>query len=202
MSNTDWVLGVDLDGVVAQYEPRMREITSTVTGVPVQDIPVASTWSLVKSGWPFADEQEFLDVHRIAVEDHNLYRTLDPVEGASAALWALSDAGIRIRIVTHRLVVNFAHATVVADTVAWLDQHSIPYRDICFVRDKADVGCNLLVDDSPTNILALRSARGPEAAIAFTQEYNKYIDGLRANTWADVVAEVTARSGIPVAYPA
>lgn len=194
--SSEWTLGVDLDGVVANYEARMREVTATITGTDPASIPVAHTWSLVESGWPFRDEQDFLRVHQIAVNEHNLYRNMDPIAGASKALWALSDAGIRIRVVTHRLVVNFLHATAVADTVSWLDEHKIPYRDICFVRDKADVGCNLLIDDSPINIASLQSKRGPDSVAIFHQPYNAHLDGIRVHTWNDVLALVSARTGI------
>ena len=58
------------------------------------------------------------------------------------ALWALNDVDVHIRIVTHRLVHNWAHDLVVADTVRWLQmpcsdgRPRVPYRDICFVGQK------------------------------------------------------------------
>lgn len=195
---SEWTLGVDLDGVVADYETRMRDVTARITNTDPKDIPTASTWSLVESGWPFADEADFMRVHQIAVNEHNLYRDMDPIPGASDALWALSDAGIRIRVVTHRLVVNFLHATAVADTVAWLDQHNIPYRDICFVRDKADVGCHLLIDDSPINIASLQSKRGPDSVAIFHQEYNSHLEGIRVHNWGDVLNLVRQRTGLEI----
>ena len=39
----------------------------------------------------------------------------------------------------------------------WLDNHGIPYWDLCFMRDKGDVGADLYVEDSPENIKSLRS---------------------------------------------
>lgn len=198
--STEWTLGVDLDGVVADYENRMREVTAEITGTDPRSIPIANTWSLVESGWPFRDEQDFLRVHQIAVNEHGLYRQMDPIAGASKALWVLSDAGIRIRVVTHRLVVNFLHATAVADTVSWLDEHKIPYRDICFVRDKADVGCNMLIDDSPINIASLQAKRGPDSVAIFHQEYNSHLEGLRVRNWNDVLDLVSERTGLTLPH--
>lgn len=194
----EFVLGVDLDGVVADYENGFRAFVAARKGVDPDLIPVATDWSLTRSGWPIADEAEFLTLHREAVTEARMFANLNPVSGASEALWALSDAGIRIRIVTHRLVVNFSHAPAVMDTVSFLDTWNIPYRDICFVRDKAVVGTDLLIDDAPHNILALREARGEDAAMIFDQPYNRQLGGLRAMNWGDVVAEVSKRTGLEI----
>src|SRR3546814_1849883 len=69
------------------------------------------------------------------------------IEGCAAALWRLSDAGVWIRLITHRLYVNWGHQEVVADTVAWLDEHGIPYRDLCFLGQKPEVQADVYVDD-------------------------------------------------------
>lgn len=193
----EFVLGVDLDGVVADYESGFRAACQERTGLGLEHFPRASSWSFVESGWPFAREEDFFEAHRDAV-NRGMFRELPIVDGASEALWALSDAGIRIRIITHRLVVNFSHAAAVSDTVAWLDLNNIPFRDICFVRDKAEVGADLYLDDSPKNVEALRSGVGPEAAAVFHQDYNKHVDGLRVRDWREVLDLVERRSGVEV----
>lgn len=192
----EFTIGVDLDGVVADYESRLREIAADILKIDTRHFPPARTWNLADAGWPIQDEAHFLEIHRQAVAEHGLFRRLSPIPGASEALWRMSDAGVRIRIVTHRLVVNFSHATAVSDTVNWLDDKRIPYRDLCFVRDKAEVGADLYVDDSPGNITALRVARGDDAAMVYTQLYNMHVPGLRANSWDDVLSEVAIRSGL------
>jgi 5'(3')-deoxyribonucleotidase len=192
----EFTIGVDLDGVVADYESRFREIAAEIMGHDVRRYPPARTWNLVDSGWPFDDNAHYLAVHRQAVAEHGLFRRLAPIPGASEALWRMSDAGIRIRIVTHRLVVNFSHASAVSDTVNWLDDKRIPYRDICFVRDKAEVGADIYVDDSPANVTALREVRGENAVMVYDQLYNRHLPGLRAYNWDDILNEVAARSGL------
>jgi 5'(3')-deoxyribonucleotidase len=192
----EFTIGVDLDGVVADYESKLREIACEILDMEPKHFPPARDWDLVKSGWPFQDNAHFLQVHREAVAEHGLFRRLSPIAGASEALWRMSDAGVRIRIVTHRLVVNFAHAAAVGDTVSWLDDKRIPYRDICFVKDKAEVGADLYIDDSPFNIASLRAAKGDDAAMVFNQLYNTHVPGLRAMNWDDVLREVSERSGL------
>ena len=194
----EYTIGVDLDGVVADYESKLRELAAEIMGEHPRRFPAAKNWDLIEAGWPFRDHTHYLEVHREAVQEHGLFRRLAPIEGASEALWRMSDAGVRIRIVTHRLVVNFAHAATVSDTVNWLDDKRIPYRDICFVRDKAEVGADLYVDDSPTNVNNLRSAAGEDAVIVYDQLYNRHLGGLRAKNWEDVLQVVAERSGLEI----
>ena len=130
---------------------------------------------------------------------HRLLRELPVIEGAADALWRLSDSGVWIRIITHRLYVNWGHAIAVSDTVAWLDEARIPYRDICFLGRKPEVEADCYVDDSPDVIDALREAGN--TAIVFDAPYNRHLDGPRAETWNDVENEVArqiAERGIPL----
>ena len=119
------------------------------------------------------------------------YRDLEPVEGAAEALWRLSDAGVWIRVVTHRLHANWGHQTAVVDTVEWLDSAHIPYRDLCFLGHKPQVECDLYVDDSPETIAALRKA-GNEV-IVFDRPHNHGEREPRATTWAEVEEIVMER---------
>ena len=101
-----------------------------------------------------------------------------------------------IRIITHRLYVNWGHQVAVSDTVEWLDRHQIPYRDICFLGAKPEVEADLYVDDAPHNVLALRAAGN--RVVIFDQPYNRDLDGDRVRSWAemeDVVAFAAAQSG-------
>jgi 5'(3')-deoxyribonucleotidase len=193
---SEFTLGVDLDGVVADYEGRLREIAAEILKLDVKKFPQATNWSFVDSGWPFDDVQHYLEVHKEAVRSHGLFRRMATIQGASEALWRMSDAGIRVRIITHRLVVNGSHAIAVSDTVNWLDDKRIPYRDICFVRDKAVVGADLYIDDSPNNIKILRESAGDDAVMIYDQLYNRHMDGLRAYNWDDVLARVALQTGL------
>jgi 5'(3')-deoxyribonucleotidase len=115
------------------------------------------------------------------------------IEGASETLWELSDAGVYIRVLTHRLFHNGDHRSVTTDTVGWLDdgppgtvlspgrRNFIPYRDLCFVSNKPEINASLYIDDGPHNIISLREA-GANVLI-FNQLYNENFDGPRAFTW-------------------
>jgi 5'-nucleotidase len=185
------VVGVDLDGCVADYETAFRRCVAAQLGVAEEGLGPVGAWDYAESGWGIRDAEHHLDLHRRAVAEQRLFADMPVVPGAAEALWTLSDAGARIRIITHRLCVSGVHHTAVADTVAWLDAHDIPYRDLCFVEQKAEVGADVVVEDAPHNVEALRAA-GREV-IVFDQRYNRQLDGPRARFWADVTRHVLHR---------
>ncbi len=188
MTERQFVLGVDLDGVVADHTGRFREIMAEVRGVDPESMPLERSWDFHE--WGF-DPDDYEHYHRLAVMEHDMFRTMSVIEGAADVLWRLSDAGIWIRIITHRLYVHWGHEKAVADTAAWLDVHRIPYRDLCFLGAKPQVEADAYIDDAPHNIVQLRAAGN--TVIVFDQPYNRHLgDGLRASTWSDVEALVTA----------
>jgi len=176
------VLGVDLDGVVADHTRRFREIVGELRGIDPESLPMDRSWDFHE--WGF-EPGEYERLHRLAVTDYDMILTMPVIEGAADVLWRLSDAGIWIRIVTHRLYVNWAHERAVGDTAAWLDQHRIPYRDLCFLGAKPEVQADAYIDDAPHNITALRELGN--TVIAFEQPYNCDMPGEpRARDWAEV----------------
>ncbi|MEM7337778.1 MAG: hypothetical protein AAF467_03960 [Actinomycetota bacterium] len=188
-----FVFGVDLDGVCADYTAGFRAVVAADRGIAPEDLPIERSWGFDEWG---LDAAEFQRLHRRAVAEERMLRHLPVIEGCADALWRLSDAGIWIRIITHRLYVNWGHAAVVSDTVEWLDEARIPYRDLCFLGDKPEVGADVYVDDAPHNVAALRSAGND--VIAFEQPYNEGMEGPRARDWSEVealVMEMAAAKG-------
>lgn len=197
--STEFVLGVDLDGVCGDHAEAFRRVVALERGVDPAELPTQRTWDYGEWG---IDREEFERLHRLAVIEHHMFATMPVIPGAAEALWRLSDAGIWIRLITHRLYANWGHATAVADTVAWLDEHGIPYRDLCFLGDKPQVEADAYLDDAPHNVEALR-ATGAEVLI-FSQPYNAHLDGPRAAGWWEVehwVLDRVAASGRMVQPP-
>jgi len=187
------VLGVDLDGVCADYSAGFREVVAADRGIDPDDLPMPTRWGFHHWG---LDDTDYARLHKLAVTDKRMLRHLPAIEGCADALWRLSDLGAWIRIITHRLYVNWGHAITVSDTVAWLDEHRIPYRDICFLGAKPQVEADAYIDDAPHNIVALREAGN--TVIIFDQPYNRELDGYRAENWGEVeelVAALAARKG-------
>lgn len=180
------VLGLDIDGVVADYAGGLRPYAAAALGLELGDLAEPDIYDIV-SAWPFGDYARYRSIHRAAVED-GLYRDLPIIPGAAAAIRELSDAGVHVRIVTHRLFIGGQHARVVSDTVAWLEHHRIPYMSLCFTGLKDSVGAHAYVEDSPANIAALR-AEGWPVFIA-DQKYNRDVDGPRITDWGDGAVQI------------
>ncbi len=183
------IFGVDLDGVCGDFSSAFRRVVAEDLSVDEATLPPRQHWDF--SEWGITDEAHFRRLHRTAVLEHRVFRTMPIIDGCADALWRLSDAGVWIRIITHRLYINWGHQEAVADTVAWLDEHGIPFRDLCFLGAKPEVQADVYVDDAPHNIEALRAAGND--VIAFAQPYNTAVGGIRAGTWEEVEAIVLAR---------
>jgi 5'-nucleotidase len=192
----EFVFGVDLDGVCGDHTTAFRQVVAEERGIDPASLPEQRSWNFSEWG---LDDESFDDLHRKAILDHRMFRSMPVVAGCADSLWRLSDAGVWIRLITHRLYTNWGHAVAVADTVAWLDEHGIPYRDLCFLGHKPQVEAHAYLDDAPHNIEALR--RLGTTVIVFDQPYNRALEGPRARSWAEVeslVSEAMTRLGIPV----
>ncbi len=189
-SGSQFVLGVDLDGVCADFYAGIRDIAAEWLEVDVTSLSPDVSWGLEEWGVTEAPGG-YEDLHRFAVTQRDLFRRLQPIRGCRPALRRLSKAGVRIRIITHRLVIRYFHHQAIQQTVEWLDYHSIPYWDICFMRDKGAVGADLYLEDSPDNIRALRE-RGCEV-IAFGNSTNRHCPPPRLCSWEAVYEEVLRR---------
>lgn len=197
MIRAPFVLGVDLDGVCGDYTEAFRAVVAAEGGIDPSTLTPERSWDFHE--WRIEDLGGFESLHRRAVLEHRMFRDMPVMAGAADALWRLSDAGVWIRIITHRLYVNWGHAIAVADTVEWLDKHAIPYRDICFLGNKPEVEAHCYIDDSAINVEALR--RAGNRVIVFDAPYNRHLAGPRASSWEDLEAMVTeeaAAQGLPL----
>ena len=200
MVDRTFVFGVDLDGVCADYTAAFAAVVAEAKGCTPADLPVERSWDFAE--WDLAPLGGFEALHREAVLERRIFRTMPPLPGCAEALWRLSDAGVWIRLITHRLYANWGHAVAVGDTVEWLDANGIPYRDLCFLGHKPQVEADVYIDDAPHNIAALRETASQ--VIVFDQPYNREVDGPRAHSWADaeqLVTQLMTDAGLPVQAP-
>ncbi len=189
-----FVLGVDLDGVVADFVRGLRPVAAEWLGVDVARLPGDVSYGFPEWGLDACGGYEAL--HRFAVKHRDLFRRLPPIAGAPAALRRISSRGdVRIRIITHRLYIPWFHQEAVQQTVEWLEHHGIPYWDLCFMRDKGAVGADLYLEDSPDNIQALRRAGHPTVVVS--NSTNRHLPGPRAESWAEIETLVSARIEAP-----
>jgi len=184
------VIGVDLDGVCADFYLRMRQIASEWLERPVEELPEEVSYGLDE--WGISGEGQYESLHRFAVTQRELFRTMPMIPGARRYLRLPSDEGYRIRIITHRLFIHYFHASAVQQTVEWLDSHGIPYWDLCFMKEKSQVGADIYIEDSPENILQLR--RSGLYTICFANSTNRHIPGPRASSWEEAYRLVRERA--------
>jgi len=176
------IIGVDLDGVCSDFYGRMREIAAEWFERPLDELTTDVSYELREWGIEKPDQYESL--HRFAVTQRQLFETSPMIPGARLHLRKLSDEGARIRIVTHRLFIHYFHNLAVSQTVDWLDRHGIPYWDLCFMKDKEQVGADIYVEDRPANITRLRGEGFH--TICFWNSSNKDVGDPRAESWDEV----------------
>lgn len=184
------ILGVDLDGVCADYYARMREIAAEYFERDLEELTPSPSYGL--SEWGVEGPTQYGSLHRFAVLQRDLFRSAPMVPGARKYLRQLSLEGARIRIITHRLYLYFLHRISVEQTVEWLDHHAIPYWDLCFMRDKEQVGADIYLDDSPDNVERLRAAGFH--TICFGNSTNAHLAAPRAESWEHAYALIHERA--------
>jgi 5'(3')-deoxyribonucleotidase len=185
VASREFILGVDLDGVVADFYGGLRPIAAEWMGVALDDLPVAVTYGLPE--WKVDTAPGgYESLHKFAVTQRNLFSGLEPMPGAPMALRRLSSSKIRIRVITHRLFIKYFHQEAVHQTIEWLDHHDIPYWDLCFMKDKTAVGADLYIEDSPENVASLRADGHP--TLVFANSANEGVEGPRVDTWEEVEA--------------
>ena len=177
-----FVLGVDLDGVVADFIGGLKPIAAEWLGVESSTLTDEISYEFPE--WGLNEFGGYDALHRFAVKERDLFKNLPPIDGAPAALRRLSTNGIRIRIITHRLFIKWFHVEAIQQTVKWLEHHGIPYWDLCFMRDKSAVGADLYLEDNPDNITALRNEG--YNTIVVINSMNRHLPGPRAENWAEI----------------
>lgn len=172
------IIGVDLDGVCADFYGRMRQIAAIWFEVPIEELTPTPSYGLSEWG---LDEEKYQSLHRYALTQHDLFETSEMIPGARKYLRKLSEEKARIRIITHRLFIYYSHQLAVSQTTKWLDKQGIPYIDLCFMKEKEQVGADIYVEDSPNNIENLR--RNGHLAICFGNSTNTHIVEPRVESW-------------------
>ena len=105
-----FVLGVDLDGVVADFYEGLRPIAAEWLDVPESTLTHDVTYGLPE--WHLDAMGGYTRLHHFAVTQRELFRVLKPIGSAPATLRKLAARDdIRIRIITHRLFIKHFQPT-------------------------------------------------------------------------------------------
>ena len=183
-----FILGLDLDGVVMDFYAGLKPIAAAWLDKRPEELTDDFRFGLKE--WGLQEKSGGYDLtyealHRHAINQHELFKNCPPILGAPFQLRRLSRLGVHIRIITHRLYVGGLHEKTVMQTAEWLEQHNIPYLDLCFVKGKTSIDADLYIDDSPSNIKAFAEAGKP--CIVYENSTNRHMDApLRAKNWEEV----------------
>jgi 5'(3')-deoxyribonucleotidase len=175
------IIGVDLDGVCSDFYGRMREIAAEWFERKIEDLTTEVSHGLKE--WGIEKTEHYESLHRFAVTQRDLFATAPMIHGARSYLRQLSNEGARIRIITHRLFIHYFHRAAVSQTIDWLDKHGIPYWDLCFMKDKEQVGADIYIEDGPANVEALR--KKGFFTICFGNSTNTQIAEPRVKSWKE-----------------
>src|SRR5690554_4476174 len=93
------ILGVDLDGVCADFYARMREIAAEWFERDIDELTTSPSYGLEE--WGVDSRVQYESLHRFALLQRDLFRTAPLIPGARKYLRMLSFEGARIRIITH-----------------------------------------------------------------------------------------------------
>jgi 5'(3')-deoxyribonucleotidase len=178
----EFVFGVDLDGVVADFIHGLKPIAAEWLGVPLESLTEDVSYGFKE--WAIGNDEAYNDLHRFALKEKNLFACLPLIPNAAAVLRRLSSQGVRIRIITHRLYIPWFHRQAIVQTVEWLERNGIPYWDLCFMAEKSSVDAHVYVEDSPKNIRALRAAG--KDVIVFRNSTNRCEAQPAASSWLEV----------------
>jgi 5'(3')-deoxyribonucleotidase len=178
----EFVFGVDLDGVVADFIQGIKPIAAEWLGVSATSLTDEVSYGFAE--WNIGGDAAYNNLHRFALKEKPLFANLPLIPGAASALRRLSAHGIRICIITHRLYIKLFHRKAVLQTVEWLEQHGIPYWDLCFMAKKSSVDADVYVDDRPAKIESLRDA-GKEV-IVFKNSTNRTLEPPPVDNWLQV----------------
>lgn len=183
-------LGIDLDGVVADFNAGWTRLHRDEFGSDVQPEMVTS-WDGLHELAGFADMEAFWRWARANDERRSIFRHLDVYPDALPVLHELSGQGHSIVIVTTKP--RWART----DTLRWIADHELPTGEVHMLgHRKYTVACDVYLDDGPHVLPSLLKHR-PEAVICrFVRPWNHPVEGtIDIASWrdfADVVGQVAA----------
>ena len=91
--DAEFILGVDLDGVCGDHAAAFRAVVAEEWSRDPESLPPQETWNFHE--WGLTDVT-FEEIHRRAILDHRMFRSMPPMAGAAEALWRLSLSLIHI----------------------------------------------------------------------------------------------------------
>jgi len=181
-------LGIDLDGVVADFNAGWMKIHAAEFGSTLRPEDV-TTWNNLHTVAGFDDMRSFWSWASPKDHRRSIFRHLDTYPDSVETLDVLRRSGHQIVIVTTKP--QWAHT----DTLHWLADNGIPTAEVHMTDDKHEVDCDVYLDDAPHVLDDLVAARPHALVCRFVRPWNDPTPGtVDVNGWDDFHRAVTQRS--------
>lgn len=180
-------LGIDLDGVVAQFHKGWMGRHAAEFGSEL-DPSMVQGWNGLHTLGGFDDMDAFWNWFRNG-DGPSCFRHLEPYPDAMETIHRLRSAGHDIVILTHKFEWS------ISDTFGWLSDVGMPSREVHILADKYRVECDVYLDDSPFVLPALAEHRPDALVCRFVRGWNEPVAGVvDVNSWGEFETQVTRHS--------
>ena len=188
--DSTFVLGLDLDGVVADLCAGFRRCGERITGQRFVVVD-KSAYSLTER---FGVPDHVIDeVFTTGSDTGDLYTDMPPLLDRIAQVRHLHDElGWQVHVVTARSLYGNPAITEQA-TRWWLDHHDVPYDALTLTSDKHAVeGLDVLADDTPSMVDRVHECHGRRAAVLVDADWNQdRVDLPRITDLTEIAAMVS-----------
>lgn len=178
--STTLTLGVDIDGVLADYTAAVR-LAAHRLGNPIDGTRQPTVFGMVEDGW-FTSREDWARAHEIVTGELEDMAPIDP--GAATHLNGLRADGHRIVFLTARHAPawqdRYDDRAVLRGTERWLDTWGFEVDELRLDQTKTGHGLDVLVDDAPHNIEAYQAAG--ESCVIYDAAYNRHLAGPRVTS--------------------
>lgn len=182
------IIGVDIDGVLANYYQGIKDYANENGLNIVSHSPV--TYGMVEEGC-FGSKEEFLITHKNFVAQGGLGELSILDQQASQLINNLYNDGHTINIITAREVEGVPTDFIREQTENWLDKHNFKYHKLIITHDKHTVDCDVYIDDSPYNYATLSSH--DKLVYLYDSSYNVDVDSdNRVESFKDFVEKISS----------
>ena len=176
-------LGIDLDGVVAEFNGGWMSRYNQEFGAELTP-DMVTRWDGLADLTHFDHMGAFWHWARND-GGPSIFRDLPLIDGAAPALNQLA--------IDHNIVIITAKPRwAIHDTFAWLSDNEIPTREVHITSKKWAVECNVYVEDSPFQLPNIVARRPDAMVFRFVRAWNEPVAGAHdINSWAELTDLIT-----------
>lgn len=152
----DKIVGIDIDGVLADYVGALRPLAVEHEGFTLPE-GQPTTFGMVEPGW-LTESAQWLRLHQRWTSGH-VDKTPVLDRDAAKTLSVIREQGHTVVMITSRSAepTDTEPELVKEHTAAWLERHEFAHDELVFTADKSAVEWDVLIDDSPRHLAALSS---------------------------------------------